>query len=255
MKPNRPIMLSGLAALALAMPVAAQTLDKSYTEFVGNLEPQVWTGTVERTDRGHRMGKPEADAQLIEFVSYTCGHCANFAREGDPTLELAAIGPGHVNVEVRPVIRNGLDLVVTMLAQCGDPAGFKDRHRMFMYSQNDWLTKATNAPKTQQAIWARGDASARMNAAQALDLDDMLAQRGLTMPQINTCLADDAAAKALLANGRADATEFGVNSTPSFALDGKLLTNVHDWPGLSGALQARFWPDEAEQNGTQSDQK
>ncbi len=249
MRHFRPYILASIAALAVAVPLAAQTLDNSYTEFSGSLEPQVWISTVERTDRGHRIGKPEAEAQLIEFISYTCGHCASFAREGDPTLELAAIGPGHVNVEVRPVIRNGLDLVVTMLAQCGDPEGFKDRHRLFMYSQDDWLAKAINAPKTQQAIWARGDATARMNAAQALDLDDMLAQRGLTTPQINACLTDDAAAKALLANGRADATDFGITGTPSFALDGELLANVHDWPGLSEALQVRFRPPPAEPNG------
>ncbi len=254
MKSNRPFILSGMAALALAVPVAAQTLDNNYTEFVGNLDPQVWIGTIERTERGHLIGKPEADAELIEFVSYTCSHCANFARQGDPSLELTAVGPGYVNVEVRPVIRNGLDLVVTLLAQCGDPAGFKDRHRMFMYSQEEWLTKAINAPKTQQAIWSRGDAAARTNAAQALDLDDMVAERGLTTPQINACLADDAAAQTLLANGRADATDFGINSTPSFALDGKLLSNVHDWPGLSVALQTRFRPKDAEQNGTQNDQ-
>lgn len=224
------------------MPGAAQELENPQSAFVDNLPPQVWIATIERTERGHRMGKPEAEAELVEFISYTCSHCADFARQGGPTLDLAAVGPGYLNVEVRPVIRNGLDLVVTMLAQCGDPSGFKDRHRMFLYSQNDWLTKAINAPKSQQAVWSRGDANARLNAARALDLDDMLAQRGLTTPEINTCLADDAAASAILANGRADATEFGITGTPSFALDGKLLTNVHDWPGLSGVLQSRFKP-------------
>lgn len=234
--------LAGVAALAVAIPGAAQDLENPDSAFVNNMPPQMWIAKVEKTERGHRIGKPEAEAQLIEFISYTCSHCASFAREGGPTLDLAAVGPGHVSVEVRPVIRNGIDLVVTMLAQCGDPAGFKDRHRMFLYSQDEWLTKAVNAPRTQQAIWARGDAAARTNAAQALDLDDMLATRGLTKPQINACLADDTAASAILSHNRADATEFGFTGTPSFALDGKLLNEVHDWRSLSGVLQTHFKP-------------
>lgn len=234
--------LAGVATLAFAIPGAAQDLENPDSAFVDNMPPQVWIAKVEKTERGHRIGKPDAEAQLIEFISYTCGHCASFAREGGPTLDLAAVGPGHVSVEVRPVIRNGLDLVVTMLAQCGDPAGFKDRHRLFLYSQDAWLTKAMKAPRTQQAVWARGDAAARTNAAQALDLDDMLAERGLTKPQINACLADDAAASAILSHGRADATEFGFTGTPSFALDGELLNDVHNWRSLSGVLQTHFEP-------------
>lgn len=233
----RTLMLAGAAALASAIPGAAQDLANPRSEFSDKLPPQVWIAKTERTERGHKIGNPEAGTQLIEFISYTCGHCADFAKQSDGTLDLLGVGPGRIAVEVRPVIRNYLDLVVTMLAQCGEPKGFKDRHRAFLYAQDDWLSKAINAPQSQQAIWARGDANARKNAANALGLDDLVLAKGLTASQINTCLADDAAAQALLANGRADRTEFGITGTPTFALNGETLEGVHDWPSLSQVLQ------------------
>ncbi|MEM9312012.1 MAG: thioredoxin domain-containing protein [Pseudomonadota bacterium] len=243
MTAHRLLATAGAAALAATVPSAAQELENPKSAFADTLPPQAWVSVVERTERGHRIGKPEAEAQLIEFISYTCGHCASFAKQSDGTLDLAAIGPGYVAVEVRPVIRNYLDLVVTILAQCGGPEGFKDRHRAFLYTQNEWLQKAINAPQSQQAIWARGDAEARLNAARALDLDDSLIQRGLTAPQVNACLADDAVAQRIVAHDRADRAEFGITGTPTFALNGKTLEGVHDWPALSTTLQEEFRPE------------
>lgn len=234
----------------LALPATAQDtqsqsrdqLSNPGSAFVGDGRRKSWHAEVERTERGHMIGNPEADASLIEFISYTCGHCASFAREGEGALDMVVIAPGLMNLEVRPVIRNGIDLAVSMLAQCGEPQGFKDRHRMFLARQPQWLAKAQSAPQSQQAIWARGDRAARINAASALDLDDMLATSGMSRSQINTCLSDDAAALALMRNGQADATDYGVRGTPSFALDGELLEGVHSWSTLSPVLQEHFRP-------------
>ena len=233
----RTLMLAGAAALACAMPGAAQDLANPRSEFADKIPPQVWIAKIERTERGHRIGNPEASRQLIEFISYTCGHCADFAKQSDGPLDLVGGGPGRIAIEVRPVIRNYLDLVVTMLVQCGDPKGFKDRHRAFLYAQDEWLSKAINAPQSQQAVWVRGDANARANAANALGLNDIVLAQGLTNSQVNACLADNAAARAIMAANNADRTEFEITGTPSFALNGKKLDGVYDWASLSQTLQ------------------
>lgn len=247
---TRTVLALAVAASALiAAPMAAIHAQSSETglanpesAFRDNGRRASWHAETRRTERGFEIGNPDADAALIEFVSYTCGHCAAFAREGEGALDLALLAPGHMKVEIRPVIRNAIDLTVSLLVQCGDEAGFKSRHRMFMLSQEDWLTTAANAPRTQQSIWARGDRAARLSAARALDLDDMLAERGMSLATINTCLSDDAAAQALLDNGAADRAEFAVSGTPSFALDGELLTGVHNWSALYPVLAERFRP-------------
>jgi len=193
---NKLPLLCAAAVLALAIgPAGAQqSLSNPDSAFVPQDNPGNWQTTITRTPRGHLIGNPKADAQMIEFVSYTCGHCAQFTAHGEPALELALLMPGKMALEVRPVIRNAIDLTVSLLAACGDPAGFKDRHRAFMLSQDEWLGKARNAPQSQQAIWARGDKAARMNAASALGLGKMLTARGQSAGEVNACLMDDAAA-------------------------------------------------------------
>jgi protein-disulfide isomerase len=248
----KPLLLSAAAAaLALATgPVTAQqSLSNPNSDFVAKDNPGNWQTTIKRTERGHLIGNPEAEAQLIEFVSYTCPHCAHFTAQGEPALELAALAPGKLGLEVRPVIRNALDLTVSLLAQCGDPAGFKDRHRAFMLSQDEWLGKVRNAPETQRAIWARGDKASRMNAANALGLTRMLVERGGSVAALDACVMDDAAAQKLIDDGRADNAEFGIPGTPSFALDGKLLPEVHSWEALYPVLSARFSPEAAAKTG------
>jgi len=238
-------------ALSPAPPAMAQQdetvrdgpLSNPGSAFNGSGRQRSWHADVERTERGYRIGNPDAEASLIEFVSYTCGHCATFTREGEGALDLFLLAPGHLNLEIRPVIRNAIDLTVSMLVQCGEPDGFKNRHRMYMMSQDSWLEKARNSPRSQQAIWARGDTSARLSAARALDLDDMLAERGTSIADVNACLSDDGAALALIEAGRADRAEFAVPGTPSFALDGELLTDIHNWDSLHPILSDRFRPE------------
>lgn len=239
---NRTQLLT-IAAAALAVAAgtaAAQDLSRPDSAFVPRDNPGNWQSTIARTERGHLIGNPEADTRLIEFISYTCPHCADFTARGEPALELTLLTPGKAALEVRPVIRNALDLTVTLLAQCGDAAGFKGRHQALMLAQADWLGKARAAPESQRTIWLRGDKAARMNAASALGLTQMLVRRGQSQAELDACVMDDAAARQLVENGRADQAEFAVPGTPSFALDGKLLAEVHSWEALYPVLSAKF---------------
>ncbi|MEM6477086.1 MAG: thioredoxin domain-containing protein [Pseudomonadota bacterium] len=241
------------AALALvapaAAPIAAQDLSNVESEFADKDRKKGWSTKVKRTERGHLIGNPDAETQLIEFVSYTCSHCADFAKTGEPALEVTAVSDGDIGFEVRPVIRNALDLTVSLLAACGSPEGFKGRHRDLMLSQSKWLDAAVKAPQSQKAVWFRGDKGGRINAASALDLDDQMVARGLTRTEITACLSDNVAAQKLLDNGQADATEFGIQGTPSFAMDGKLLDRVHAWPTLYPVLAARIEEQRARSGG------
>jgi protein-disulfide isomerase len=244
----KPTFLAASLLTAFAFLPAAhaqdepQDLSNPDSAFVDTTPKKAWQAEITETERGHLIGNPDADAQLIEFISYTCPHCADFAKRAGPTMDLALIAPGRMGIEVRPVIRNWLDLTVSLLVQCGDTAGFKDRHRLFLYSQDDWLQRAANSPRSQQEAWSRATAEARLSAARALDLDDTLANQGMALPVINACLADDQAAKKLIADAAANKMQFEYAGTPSFALDGELVEGVYSWEALSPVLEARFAP-------------
>jgi len=236
-----------VSALAVAMAIsgpatAQQDLGNVKSELPTQTQNKNWSGEVQRTERGFLIGNPDAKVKMIEFVSYTCGVCAMFAKQGDPAIDLSLVGPGDMSVEIRPVIRNELDLAITLLVNCGDPAKFKSRHSAFLWSQNSWLQKAGQAPQSQQAIWQRGDANARLNASNALNLGSRVIALGTTETEVTACLSDDKAAQKLLDDGKANRAEFGVTSTPSFALDGNLLKDVHQWATLYPILAERFKP-------------
>lgn len=237
----KPLALAAAAlTLVAGAATAQQDLSRPGSTFAPQDNPGNWQTTIARTERGHLIGNPDADTRLIEFISYTCPHCADFTARGEPALELVLLMPGKMSLEVRPRIRNNIDLTVTMLAQCGDPAGFKGRHQALMLSQAEWLGKVRNAPQSQLQLWLRGDKAGRMNAASALGLTTMLARRGQSQAELDACVSDDAAAARLRANDAADFAEFAVPGTPSFALDGKLLADVYNWEALYPVLSARF---------------
>ncbi|MEM7703017.1 MAG: thioredoxin domain-containing protein [Pseudomonadota bacterium] len=228
--------------LASPSPSAAQSLSNTPSELIDDLPEQPWLSVTERTEKGHQNGNPNAEAHLIEFISYTCSGCAQFAKQSGGTLDLAAVGPGHISVEVRPVIRNSIDLVASLLAQCGDPSGFKKRHQALLYSQDTWWTKAVQAPQSQKSIWARETPEARINAATAIGLDATMRDAGLSTSQIMGCLRDETSAQRILADDKANRLEFAIPRTPSFAIDGQSVEGAHGWPSLSQALQTRFRP-------------
>ena len=237
----KPLLLAAAAlALTTGPALAQQDLSRPDSSFQSKDNPGNWQTTIARTDRGHLIGDPKADTKLVEFISYTCPHCADFTARGEPPLEIVLLQPGKLTLEVRSFIRNGVDVAATLLAHCGDPAGFKGRHQALMLSQADWLGKARSAPESQRTAWLRGDKAGRMNAASALGLTMMLVNRGQSQSELDACVMNDAAAKQLLDNGRADFDELGVNSTPSFALDGKLLNEVHSWEDLYPVLSTKF---------------
>ncbi|MCB2067336.1 MAG: thioredoxin domain-containing protein [Erythrobacter sp.] len=213
------------AIAAIAVPLAAAAAD--------------WNLTFAVTDRGHRVGNPDAPVQLVEFVSYTCPHCAHFEAESDAGLRMMYLHSGRASVEVRSYLRNPIDLAATLVAQCGDPGQFFANHRALMLGQETWIAKAQAATPAQQQRWSNGDFGARMRAiGDDLDFHELMEPRGLSRSQVDRCLSDEAAAHRIVEANEADRADFNIPGTPSFAINGQLLDNVHSWDMLQPALDA-----------------
>jgi hypothetical protein len=143
-------------------------------------------------------------------------------------------------VEVRHIVRDPIDLTVAMLTNCGTKDKFFQNHAMFMLSQDKWIGKAQLALPSQRQRWASGSMASRWRAiASDLGFYEMMETRGYTRVQVDQCLADEAAAKRIAEQSQADGTTYGVNSTPSFALNGKLLGGVHTWEQLQAAVKVQ----------------
>ena len=86
----KSLFMAGAAALVLPSPPAAAAAAttpgsrRAAARPVANVAAPNgdWTQTVAATERGFRMGNPNAPVKLVEYASITCPHCAEFSAEG-----------------------------------------------------------------------------------------------------------------------------------------------------------------------------
>lgn len=223
MKPIRTILM--LLAILVAGSVFAQSTSQQGTSN--------WSVAVRKTDSGHLLGNPDAATKLVEYMSYTCSHCAHFSRTGARVLKLAYIPTGKVSLEIRHLLRDPVDLTAAMLANCGTPLQFKKIHTAILLKQDEWLAKARETTQAQRARWNFGTGSARRRAiASDLDFYEIMESHGFSRVQIDRCLANEDLAKSLAERSAADTGKYGLTGTPSFLMNGKLLDDVYSWEKL-----------------------
>ena len=79
-----------------------------------------WSTHVTQTPAGaYVIGNPAARVKLVEYVSYTCPHCAVFTTESAPVLKGQMVRSGSTSIEIRHFIRDRLDLAAALIARCG----------------------------------------------------------------------------------------------------------------------------------------
>lgn len=202
---------------------------------------QNWNQTTTVTPAGnHVLGNPDAKVKLVEFVSYTCPHCAHFEEQADSPMRVTYVAQGTLSVEVRNFLRDPVDLAAALLTNCGPSSKFFLNHSAFMRSQEKWLATLAKAGPQQRQRWSSGEFSARMRAiASDFGFYDIMKNRGYERPEMDRCLADETKARRLAA-GTEEAQKLGVPGTPSFLLDGVLLPDIHSWQSLAPQISARM---------------
>lgn len=200
-----------------------------------------WNGVVtQAADGAFTLGNPAAKVKLTEYVSYTCPHCGHFHREADPKLRLTYVPQGKVSVTVEQILRNPVDLTIAMLTNCGDPKLFFARHNAFMNTQETWLPKLEGFSEAQTARWSSGSLPVRLRAiASDLDFYAVMAHWSFSRPQVDKCLADPVVLRRITAQTDA-ASKLGVDSTPSFAINGQVLADTHSWELLAPQITAQL---------------
>lgn len=218
---------TGIALGAAAIAASAQNAPLSKPKRAN------WSAMVTETDGGHLLGNPDAPKKLVEFMSYTCSHCADFARGGEGAIKLAYVPTGKLSLEIRHLVRDPVDLAATLLTQCGEPSKFPANHAAIILKQEEWFAKARAATQAQRARWQFGTHSARFQAiASDLGFYDIMETRGYERTELDRCLSDEAKASAIAEQSRADTVRYALQGTPSFVLNGALLENTHQWETL-----------------------
>jgi protein-disulfide isomerase len=199
-----------------------------------------WDASVAESDGGHRIGNPAAEVEVTEFISYTCPHCAAFARAGEPALKIGYVAPGKVSLEIRHLIRDPIDLTAAMLAGCGAAAKFPQNHAAFMLGQDNWIKPLASSNTAQQARWRIQGAAGRRAIASDFGFYRLMENRGYRRTEIDRCLADDKVAAAMAAKSAEDWKRLGIGGTPAFAINGNVMPGTHSWDALERQLKDLF---------------
>lgn len=197
-----------------------------------------WLTTFTVTDKGaHIIGNPAAPQKVIEYLSYTCGHCAAFEAKDAPVFKTQYVATGKASLEIRNMVLNAYDLTAALLARCGGKGKFFGNQKHLMATQPIWLSKTGNISAATKAKLQAEDYHGFMTGAYAeLGLGPIMQQRGITPVQAKACLADKASLKAVL-DMTDEGSALGVTGTPSFMIDGKLQDHVHSFAELKAALK------------------
>ncbi len=198
-----------------------------------------WSETVAATSEGgFRMGNPDAPIKVIEYASFTCPHCREFAETSDAGLR-AKVDTGKVSFEFRNLIRDPLDLTAAVLARCGgkDPF-FPLAHQLFANQDAMFKTIQAAGNPAYEAAMKVAPNQRMVKLAELSGLIEFAKARGIAEPQARTCLANVAESEKLATESSTGAEKYKVEGTPTLILNEQKLDNANTWPTLEAALKA-----------------
>lgn len=165
------------------------------------------------------IGAEDAPIEIVEYASYTCPHCATFHETVFKKLKENYIDTGKVKFTYREVYFDKYGMWASMIARC-EPVKFFGVTDMVYKTQHDW-------------------ARAGSDAAIADKLRKIGLLAGIDNGALDSCLNDGDKLRALVAWFQENATRDGINATPSFMINGDLVSNM-SYADFSAELDKRL---------------
>jgi protein-disulfide isomerase len=147
----------------------------------------------------HVLGSPDAPVTIIEYASMTCPHCAHFHETTYPEMKKKYIDTGKVRFIFREFPLDALAAAGSMLARCAGKDKYFPMLETLFSQQREWVVQKPLVPMLGIAK-----------------------QAGFTQQSFDECLANQQMLSAI-EEGRNRATKLGVNSTPTFFINGKII--------------------------------
>jgi protein-disulfide isomerase len=197
-----------------------------------------WTKRVTQTAQGaFVLGNPAAKTRLVEYVSYTCDHCAHFSNESSAALKSRYVANGGAAVEVRHAVRDPIDLAATLLARCTGPSRFFAAHEKLFATQEQWFGAGVRYAQANQDGLEKAPGPERVKMlAKAAGLGPLV---GLNDQQVNACLSNPAHQKPVMAMTKEAWGTRKIPGTPHFLVNGQSADNVTSWAALEPRLSAK----------------
>ncbi|WP_188237948.1 thioredoxin domain-containing protein [Sphingopyxis sp. LK2115] len=202
-------------------------------------KPAVWSRTVTTSPIGaYIVGNPSARLRLIEYFSYTCHVCADFATAASLPLKTQYIDRGLVLFEYRNLVRDPVDMTAALLARVGGASAFAGNHQAIFAAFPTFIAKVQKATDAQKSSWFEGSVAQRARRiATDTGLAALMRARGYTQAQLDAALDSEVAQAELTGMTNIGRSADRVTGTPTFFINGRRADAVA-WPALKSKLDA-----------------
>ena len=166
------------------------------------------------------QGAEDAPITVIEYASFTCPHCARFHSDVYKLLRKNYIDTGKIKFIFREVYFDKYGMWASMIARCSGPDRFFGMTDLILNSQSTWA-RAGDDLAIVEALRKIGRLSGMQDAA------------------LDSCLQDGDKLRALVGWYKENAQRDGIQSTPSFLIDGQPYKNM-DYEEFANILDEKL---------------
>ncbi|MFB9951526.1 DsbA family protein [Rhizobium puerariae] len=199
---------AGAAALCLSLPLgASQAFAQDVPESQGDVDmaAALKPGSLPEM----QLGDEKAPVTVIEYMSMTCPHCANFHNKTFDAIKTKYIDGGKVRFIIREFPFDPVATAAFMLAR-SNPQNPQE-----LATAAQYFPMISMLFKQQRAWAAPADGNVRNALLQTVKV------AGYSQQTFEACLTNQKLLDEINNVVKRGADEFGVNSTPTFLINGK----------------------------------
>lgn len=166
------------------------------------------------------LGKPDAPVTIVEYASLTCPHCAEFAETTLPQVKKDWIDTGKARLIYRdfPTAPAAMAVGAAVIDHCSGPARYFGVLDLLFRQQEKWVTAQDPLAEIKRIVRLAG----------------------MSGEDVDACLKRQDLANGIQARAQEAANSFGIDSTPSFLINGKLQVGAMSYDDMNAALNAAY---------------
>jgi len=163
-------------------------------------------------------GDENAPVTMVEYASFTCNHCANFAVDTMPEIREKYIKTGKLRLIFREFVTDSRGAAASMLVRCVPEDRYFPFVQLLFEKQREWaFVQDARAPLVQLSKLA-----------------------GLDEEAFNACIARQPLLEGINATLTRGRDEFNVTATPTLFINGKKYTGALSAASLSAIIDAEL---------------
>jgi len=162
------------------------------------------------------LGQADAPVTIIEYASLGCSHCADFHRQTRPKIKAAYIDTGKVRLVFVDFPLGAPAVAAAMVARCAPKSAYFGLIDVFFRDQERWA--ASRDPMKEIANIGRF--------------------AGLSDKDVDACLQSEPVLTHIRTGVENATRRFGVDSTPSFVIEGTLMKGAQPFEAFRDAIEA-----------------